>query len=78
MSQEKVDRYKKDKAHRKKMMKKEKLEIYAARIAGVIVCVAILGWAGYSGYTRWDASRPAKTTEISIDALSDYMSSLGD
>lgn len=76
MSQEKVDRYKKEKANRKQIMKKEKAKAMAVRLAGALVCIALIGWIGYSGYTKWDASRPAKTTEISTDALSEYISGL--
>ncbi len=44
MSQEKVDRYKKEKENRKKIMKKEKAKSFAARMAGAIVCLALIGW----------------------------------
>ncbi len=76
MSQEKVNRYKKEKANRKQIMKKEKIKSIAARTAGVVVCAALIGWAGYSGYMKWESSRPAVTTEISIDALSEYLGGL--
>lgn len=76
MSQEKVDRYKKEKANRKKTMKKEKVQSIAIRAAGALACAALLGWIGYSGYIKWEASRPAKTTEVSVDALSDYLNEL--
>lgn len=76
MSQEKVDRYKKEKANRKKIMKKEKIKSTLACTAGILVCVAIVGWAGYSGYHKWETSKPAVTTEVSLDALSDYLGGL--
>ena len=48
MSQAKVDRYKKEKADRKKTMRKEKIMRNVKRcVAGVIV-LAIVGWFGYS------------------------------
>ena len=53
MSQEKVERYKKEKANRKQTMKKDKAKSIAARTAGVIVCIALIGWIGYSGYSKW-------------------------
>ena len=47
MSQAKVDRYKKEKADRKKTMRKEKIMRNVKRcVAGVIV-LAIVGWFGY-------------------------------
>ena len=73
MSQEKVDRYKKEKANRKKILKREKAKSIAVRTAGTLVCVALIG---YSGYSRWESSRPAKSTEITMDALSDYLNTL--
>ncbi|MEI3229600.1 MAG: hypothetical protein V8S28_08430 [Lachnospiraceae bacterium] len=56
MSQEKVERYKKEKANRKQTMKKDKAKSIAARTAGVIVCIALIGWIGYSGYSKWEAT----------------------
>lgn len=76
MSQKKVEQYKKEKANRKQTMKKQKIQTYAARAAGILVCGALLGWAGYSGYNMWESSRPAVTTEINIDALTNYLNGL--
>lgn len=76
MSQAKVERYKKEKANRKQIMKREKAKSITARIAGTIVCAAILVWAGVSGYNKWEASQPSKTTEVSVEALSDYLNEL--
>ena len=76
MSQAKVERYKKEKAHRKQTIKKQKMKSFTARAAGVLVCAALLGWIGYSGYSKWEASQPAKTTEITVDALSEYINGL--
>ena len=50
MSQEKVERYKKEKANRKKVLKREKIKKGILSVVGTIVCVAIVGWIGYSGY----------------------------
>lgn len=76
MSQEKVDRYKKEKANRKQTLKKEKAKRAVLRVAGALAGIALIGWIGYSGYAKWEESRPAKTTEITTDALSDYISGL--
>ena len=78
MSQKKVEQYKKEKANRKQALKKEKAQSFALRTAGVIVCVALIGWIGYSGYIKWESSQPAKSTEIVLDALSDYSNSLSE
>ena len=49
MSQAKVEQHKKDKANRKKIMAKERVQRLAVRIGAVVVLVAIVGWAGYTG-----------------------------
>ena len=46
MSQAKVEQYKKDKANRKKTMKKEKMQRIAGRICACAILVVIVGWAG--------------------------------
>ena len=43
MSQAKVEQYKKDKANRKKTMKKEKMQRIAGRICACAILVVIVG-----------------------------------
>lgn len=76
MSQKKVEHYKEEKAKRKKNMKKEKAKSYVARIIGAVIVLALIFWIAYSGYNMWEASRPAKSTEVSVDALSTYLDGL--
>ena len=51
MSQEKVDRYKKEKANRRKTMKKEKIQYYIRRCVVAVLAVALVGWIGYSAFS---------------------------
>lgn len=76
MSQEKVERYKKEKANRRQILKKEKAKAMTARIIGAAICIALIGWIGYSGYNKWESSKPAKTTEITMESLSEYINGL--
>lgn len=46
MSQAKVDKYKKEKANRKKEMAKQKTEKIIGIICGCAILVAIVGWVG--------------------------------
>ena len=55
MSQAKVEQHKKDKANRKKIMAKERVQRLAVRICAVVVLVAIVGWAGYTGYQYYES-----------------------
>ena len=50
MSQEKVDRYKEEKANRAKIQKKEKRTLFLEKCAIAAVCVAAISWIGYSAY----------------------------
>ena len=54
MSQAKVDKYKKEKANRKKEMAKQKTEKIIGIICGCAILVAIVGWAGYTGYNYYE------------------------
>ena len=76
MSQAKVEQHKKDKANRKKIMAKERVQRLAVRICAVVVLVAIVGWAGYTGYQYYESTRPTKTIYIDTSAMSDYIQGL--
>ena len=78
MSQAKVDRYKAEKANRKKTMKKEKAMRTLYTIFGSLICLVIVGWIGYSayGYFRAEDTKTASPTEVNVDALTDYLSGL--
>ena len=75
MSQAKVDRYKQEKANRKKTMKKEKLKRTLSTGCAAIVAVAVIGWVGYSAYGYFHASDKdtAVQTEVDLSAINDYM-----
>lgn len=75
MSQEKVDRYKKEKANRQKIMKKERI-IQRLEMAGIaLVCVLAIGWVGYSVY---DTATSKVNDAIVVDnnAVQNYISGL--
>ncbi len=76
MSQQKVDLYKEQKKNRKKIMKKEKYMHYLRCSAVIVVCALIVGWAGWSIYAKYEANKPASYTEVNMNALNDYYSSL--
>lgn len=48
MSQEKVARYKEEKANRKTMMKKEKRKHFFRKCVVGVVAIGLIGWIGYS------------------------------
>ena len=56
MSQEKVNRYKEEKAHRKEILAKEKRHKTYMKIGGGVIALALVCWLGYSVYDM--ATRP--------------------
>ncbi len=78
MSQEKVDRYKEQKAHRQEIYKKEKRILALEKTAGILICVAVVAWIGYSVYGKVTASQDAKVIETVMDAtaIDDYLAEM--
>ncbi|MCM1106492.1 MAG: hypothetical protein NC355_06070 [Blautia sp.] len=76
MSQAKVEQYKKDKANRRKLMQKEKAQRMAARVCAWAILLAVVGWAGYSAYSYFEAKQPTETVYTDLTAMSDYISGL--
>ena len=75
MSQEKVDKYKKEKANRQKIMKKERI-IHRLEMTGIaLVCVLAIGWVGYSIYDT-AASKVNHAIVVDNNAVDNYISSL--
>ncbi|MCI8583853.1 MAG: hypothetical protein HFH13_12090 [Dorea sp.] len=78
MSQEKVDRYKQEKANRKQNMKKEKAKQAIRRCVVGVLGLALIGWLGYSAYNVYDSSRPKQTAQVDYTAITEYQSSLAE
>ncbi|MDO5337085.1 MAG: hypothetical protein Q4E89_06445 [Eubacteriales bacterium] len=81
MSQKKVDAYKAQKANRKQIIKKEKRMLTLEKTAAALVCVAVIGWIGYSTYGRLTAEdtqtqSAVEQTEVDMTAVNDYLSDL--
>lgn len=78
MSQAKVDRYKEEKANRKKTMKKAKIMHTIYSLCGAVICIVVLGWIGYSayGYFHSEDTKTTARTEVNVDALNDYLGTL--
>ncbi|MBU9737278.1 hypothetical protein [Diplocloster agilis] len=75
MSQEKVDRYKKEKANRQKILKKQKVERIVLKVVAVVILVAALGWVGFSVYDIVQ-KRPVETAYVDLSAVDNYMNGL--
>ena len=76
MSQAKVEQYKKEKANRKQIMAKERMQKRIRQAIAAVVCVAVVGWAGYSFYGIYESNQPVHTYYCDTSALDDYMSEI--
>jgi len=78
MSQAKVDQHKKEKANRKQVMRREKIERTAAWLIVIAIAAAVCVWIGYSVYGKATASdkEGSSTVEVNTSAVDDYLSSL--
>ena len=76
MSQEKVDRYKEQKANRKEIIKKEKQEKAVRRGIGILVAAVCVVWLGYSA-VDWVNRPDTSQAQINLDAYYDYVNGMG-
>lgn len=76
MSQAKVDRYKKEKANRKKTVRREKIAGKFRTGAAVIVCAVLIGWVGYSVHNLYEDNKGVETVEIDYSSLNSFSTNL--
>lgn len=76
MSQEKVNKYKEEKANRKEIMKKEKNKRTVRRVVAGVCGVVLAVWLGYSAVNVYQNSRPREAVEVNYDALTEYQQEL--
>lgn len=78
MSQKKVDRYKATKVGRSKTARREKLIDRLEIFAWFAICVAMVGWIGFSAYAKVTEKEASvvKETVMDTSAIDDYVSGL--
>ena len=76
MSQEKVDRYKEQKANRKEMMKKAKRAELIRNCVASVVLVAVIAWVGYSVVTYIIKHQPRPEVDVNYTSVADYVEGL--
>lgn len=83
MSQAKVEQHKKDKANRKKVVARQRLNRKIGQAIGIIIIVAIIAGIG-TGITKYSinkyeekqANRPRETYYVNLDDITNYISAL--
>ena len=64
MSQAKVDRYKQEKANRKKIMKKQRMMNILRKCVLSLAAIALVGWLGYSAYVTHESKQERAGAEV--------------
>lgn len=78
MSQKKVDAYKKEKANREQIIKKEKRILKLEKLLAVVVGLVLVCWVGFSIYGKVTEGDIAVQKETVLDtaALDSYLNGL--
>ena len=76
MRQAKVDQYKKDKANRKQIMRRQKMMNLARKAVLSLAGIALIGWLGYSAWDMYESGKERVVAEVNYDAVTDYLDSL--
>lgn len=78
MSQEKVDRYKKEKVNRKQNMKKKKIANAVRKCIVMIVGLLLVVWIGYSSYDLYDSNKEPDKVQMDYRAFDDFSQGITD
>lgn len=71
MSQEKVDKYKKDKANRKKLIAKQKRQEFLEKSVVTLIGLALVAFIVISAYFKWFHKEKATVAEAATYSLSE-------
>ena len=82
MSQEKVDRYKQEKANRQQIIKKQKRDRMLGILLALVIVIGLLVWFGVAVFRNVSASRaasaPAQMTELDLTEVDSYLQELSE
>lgn len=76
MSQQKVDKYKQEKANRQQIMKKQKMTRIAHILLALVIGVGLVGWFGVSLVRSRLAEREPVPTQIQGAAVENYLTEM--
>lgn len=76
MSQEKVDRYKQEKANRKQIIRKQRMMNVLRKCVLSVIGLALIGWLGYSAYNTHTVNQERELATINYDAVNTYLDGL--
>ena len=78
MSQEKVNRYKEEKANRKANLRRDRFKNMVRRLVVLVLSLALVVWVLYSAVDTYQANRPRDMVTVNYESLFDYLQALAD
>ncbi len=78
MSQEKVERYKKEKANRKQIVKRQKMKNYLLNASVAVVIFVLIGWIGYSAFHVYQSGQERTAVEADYEAVDSYLKGISE
>ena len=78
MSQEKVNRYKEEKARRKEKLRKERFKSMVRKLVVLVLSLALVGWVVFSAVDTYQANRPRDTVTVNYEGVTNYLQALQD
>ena len=78
MSQEKVAKYKEQKANRKEIMKKEKQQKQIRIVVTSLIGAAVIGWIGYSAVNTIIDNQPRQSVEVDYTTVDEYLNGINE
>jgi len=76
MSQEKVNRYKEEKANRKANLRRDRFKNMIRRLVVLVLSVALVGWVVYSAVDTYQANRPRDMVTVNYESITNYLQAL--
>lgn len=76
MSQAKVDRYKQEKANRKRIARKQKVMGIVRKCVLTLAGLALIAWLGYSAYDMYESGKERIVAEADYTPVTDYLNNL--
>ncbi len=76
MSQEKVAKYKEEKANRKAIMRKQKIAKITRNSIVALILVLVVGWIAGSGVKYYRDNKPREVVEVDYNTLNEYVNGL--
>ena len=78
MSQEKVNRYKEEKANRKANLRRDRFKSMIRRLVVLVLSLALVAWVVYSAVDTYQANRPRDMVTVNYESIMNYLQALAD